>query len=304
MNAQETTSWPQKTREVVDGWMLDSTVWNDLEYRDGDVVIASYGKAGTTWVQQIVAQLLFAGEDIAVADLSPWIEFLMLPREATLGLLESQTHRRFYKTHLPVDALPLSSRAKYLYVARDGRDVVWSYHKFFSGFKEPPRGLVEMIAVGRAKPPPATKPDVRDFYHEWLDRDGYPFLPFFPHVQGWWEVHQLPNVLMLHFDSLKADLHAEIQRIADFLDVPVPSAAWPMILEHCSFDYMKQRADAVAPPGATALAGGRSAFFHAGTNGRWRDVLSPTESEKYEAAAKARLSPDCARWLATGILGG
>jgi hypothetical protein len=64
----------------------------------------------------IVAQLLFAGEDVAVAELSPWIEFLMLPREATLGLLESQTRRRFYKTHLPVDALPLSSKAKYLYV--------------------------------------------------------------------------------------------------------------------------------------------------------------------------------------------
>jgi aryl sulfotransferase len=299
MDAHETSSWPKKTREVVDGWMLDSTVWNDLEYRDGDVVIASYGKAGSTWVQQIVAQLIFSGEDVDVGAISPWLEFMASPRQATLGLLDSQSHRRFYKTHLPVDAMPLSRKAKYIYVARDGRDVVWSYHKFFSSFGEPPPGIVELIAAGRAKPPPPINPDVREFYHEWLDRDGYPFLPFFSHVQGWWDVRGLPNILMVHFSALKADMPGQIRRIADFLDISVPSDAWRRILEHCSFNYMKQHADAVAPPGAATLEGGRKAFFHAGTNGRWRDVLSPAESEKYERAARSRLSPDCAHWLAT-----
>ncbi len=30
------------------------------------------------------------------------------------------------KTHLPVDALVFSPEAKYLYIGRDGRDVIWS----------------------------------------------------------------------------------------------------------------------------------------------------------------------------------
>ena len=50
------------------------------------------------------------------------------PKEVKLPYVEAQTHRRFLKTHLPVDALVFSPRAKYLYIGRDGRDVVWSLY--------------------------------------------------------------------------------------------------------------------------------------------------------------------------------
>ena len=45
-----------------------------------------------------------------------------------MPLVEAQTHRRFLKTHLPVDALVFSEKAKYIYIGRDGRDVVWSLY--------------------------------------------------------------------------------------------------------------------------------------------------------------------------------
>ena len=48
--------WPRKTREVRLAQM-DSRVWNDFRFRDDDIVIATYAKAGTTWMQQIVAEL-------------------------------------------------------------------------------------------------------------------------------------------------------------------------------------------------------------------------------------------------------
>ena len=48
------------------------------------------------------------------------------PKEVKLPEVEAQTNRRFVKTHLPVDALVFSPQAKYLYIGRDGRDVVWS----------------------------------------------------------------------------------------------------------------------------------------------------------------------------------
>ena len=46
-----------------------------FKFRDGDIVIATYGKSGTTWVQQIVSQLIFNGaEDLPVAAMSPWLD--------------------------------------------------------------------------------------------------------------------------------------------------------------------------------------------------------------------------------------
>ena len=50
--------WPAKTREIHNG-VFDSSVWNDFKFRD-DIVKATWAKSGTTWTQQIIAELLFA----------------------------------------------------------------------------------------------------------------------------------------------------------------------------------------------------------------------------------------------------
>ena len=124
----QTISLPRKQREL-HNHHFDSTIWNDFQFRDDDIIIATYAKSGTTWMQQIVGQLLFNGNpDIGVAEMSPWLDLRIPPKEVKLPLVEAQTHRRFIKTHLPVDALVLSPKAKYIYIGRDGRDVIWSMY--------------------------------------------------------------------------------------------------------------------------------------------------------------------------------
>jgi len=119
---------PIKTREM-HNHHIDSTVWNDFVFRDDDIVIATYAKSGTTWMQQIVSQLLFQGkEGLSVAEMSPWVDLRVPPKEVKLPMIEAQTHRRFVKTHLPVDALVFSPKAKYIYIGRDGRDIIWSLY--------------------------------------------------------------------------------------------------------------------------------------------------------------------------------
>ena len=119
---------PVKTREL-HNHHFDSTVWNDFPFRDDDIVIATYAKSGTTWTQQIVAQLLFGGDpELNVAEMSPWLDLRVPPKEVKLPAMEAQTHRRFMKTHLPVDALVMSPKAKYIYIGRDARDVIWSMY--------------------------------------------------------------------------------------------------------------------------------------------------------------------------------
>jgi len=69
-SVNDAVSWPRKTREI-HSHHFDSTVWNDFRFRDDDIVVATYAKSGTTWVQQMVAQLVFAGDpDVAVAEIS------------------------------------------------------------------------------------------------------------------------------------------------------------------------------------------------------------------------------------------
>ena len=119
-SARAKIAWPKKTREMHNHHM-NSTVWNTFKFRDDDIVVATYAKSGTTWTQQIIAQLIFNGaEGIDVHSLSPWVDLRIIPPEVIAGL-EAQAHRRFVKTHLPVDALVFSPKAKYIFIGRDGR---------------------------------------------------------------------------------------------------------------------------------------------------------------------------------------
>lgn len=295
-------AWPRKTREIHNNHM-DSTIWNELAFRDDDIVIGTYAKSGTTWTQQIVAQLIFNGRpDLEVAEMSPWLDLRVPPKEVKLPLVEAQAHRRFLKTHLPVDALVYSPRAKYLYIGRDGRDVMWSMWNHFANANDllyqalnDTPGLVGP-RIGR---PPA---DIRQYFLEWLQFDGYPFWSFWENIRSWWAIRHLPNLMLLHFADLKADLPGQIRRIAAFLDIPIDEARFPTIVEQCGFAWMKANATKTVPLGGALWDGGAQTFVHQGVNGRWRDILTAEDCARYEARALAELGPDCARWLATGAM--
>ncbi len=295
-----TIAWPRKTREF-HNHHFDSTVWNDFRFRDDDIVIGTYGKSGTTWTQQIVAQLLFNGDpDVPVSELSPWVDMRIPPKEVKIPALEAQTHRRFMKTHLPVDALVFSPKVRYLYIGRDGRDVMWSMHNHHANANALWYAAIN-DTPGRVGPPidPPTD-DIRQYFLDWLDKDGFPFWPFWENIRSWWEIRYLPNVMLLHFNDLKADMPGQMRQIASFLQIPIDESRWPALLKHCSFDYMKQHGEKTVPLGGAIFEGGAKTFINKGTNGRWRDVLTPQDNRRYEDMARRELGEDCARWLQNG----
>jgi len=296
---QINTDAPRRTRDYLN-LLMDSSLWDDFRFRDDDVIVASYAKAGTTWTQQIVGQLIFQGQaGVPINNLSPWWDMRIVPPEARAAV-EAQTHRRVVKTHLPADALLMSPKAKYLYVARDGRDVAWSMHNHQAGFTQEGFEILNSQAGPTIEPMGPADPDIRRYFLTWLERDGWPWWPFWENTASWWAVRHLPNVKLVHFSQLKADLEGEMRAIAEFLEIDLPAAVWPKAVEHCTFDYMKANAADVAPLGGTFWEGGGKTFINKGTNGRWRDVLSPAESLAYESRAVQELGADCARWLMTG----
>ena len=91
---EQTIALPQKKREL-HNHHFDSTIWNDFKFRDDDIIIATYAKSGTTWMQQIISQLIFdAPEDLEVAEMSPWLDLRVPPKEVKLPAVESQQHAR------------------------------------------------------------------------------------------------------------------------------------------------------------------------------------------------------------------
>ena len=298
--SRETSNAWGKNPRLLQNHTLDSTRWLEYPFRDGDIVLANWAKSGVTWLQQIVSQLVFGGaEGIPAMDVSPWIDWRFHPMEEMLRLLESQDHRRFVKTHLAADALVYSAAARYIYIGRDGRDVIWSWHHHHSH-------LTPLVYEALDSLPPIgprlERPnrDFRQYFHDWLDGDGAPMWPFWSHVQSWWDLRDLPNVMLVHFNELRRDLPGQIRAIARFLSINVDEANWPRILTHCSFDYMKRTAAQLSAVLDASFVGGAQTFVNRGTGGNWRDALTPDDIRKYDRHCAANLTPESDVWLRTG----
>jgi aryl sulfotransferase len=293
-------------------WAFDSRRWARWRPRPNDIVVATYPKCGTTWMQRIVGMLVFrSAEPFPISEASPWIDArFRQPIEAVVARIEAQAHRRFLKSHLPADAMPLyGNGVRYVHVARDGRDACLSFHNHSLAFT--PAALADFDRIGLedpliGRPYPRPDPDFRAFFRRWVARDTPapgqepPGVDFVDFEASWWAERMRPNVLLVHYADLKADLAGEVRRIAAFLGIGCPPDLLGRIVEAAGFEAMRRDGEALMPGAARHFVGGADRFLFRGTNGRWRDLLGPEELALYEARVAADLPPDCARWLAGG----
>ena len=299
---------PERTR-VYQCHHFDSTRWDYFEPRNDDIIIATSYKAGTTWAQAIVAHLLFPNGDLpaGLAEMSPWLDMRILPLEVALNGLGAQEHRRFIKTHLPLDGMRYDERLKYLYVARDARDVFMSLWNHYTNMTDETVMLMNLLLGREGDEFPPAPDDIHTFWRNWMTRgwfewetDGWPYWSHLSNVQSWWNFRDLPNIQLVHYTDMLEDTEREIRRIADFLEIEVPVDSWLDIVKAVSFTEMKRRGDFYAPGGGQFWKGGAKTFLHKGTNGRWRDVLSDEEMTLYDAACERALTRECREWLENG----
>jgi aryl sulfotransferase len=302
------TRLPERTR-TYQNHHFDSTRWDNFVSRPDDIVIATSYKAGTTWTQGIVAHLLFHGRDLpgTISEVSPWLDSRTQPLELILKRLEDQQHRRFIKTHLPLDGLPYDPNVKYLYVTRDARDVfmsLWNHYsnhteEAFRRFNETPG------RVGDELPRPPE--NLHLFWQEWITRgwfewenDGWPYWSHLYNVQSWWDYRHLPNIQLFHYADMLEDTEREVRRIGAFLEIELPDVAWVEVAEAVSFAAMKKAPETYVPGAGALWKGGGDTFLNKGVNGRWREVLSEKELSLYDAACDRTLSDECRKWLEQG----
>lgn len=292
--------------------LLNSDRWDWFQPRDDDIIISTSLKSGTTWMQTIVASLLFPSGDQpgATNAISPWFDLTFPDVEEVVRFLDAQTHRRFIKSHLPANAIRFFDEVKYLVVARDGRDVFMSLVNHYERMRPEVIAMANAAASPEAIPMPlyveAFDGDPSRLFDHWIstgsvpsEQDGSPFWSHFAHLASWWPYRDLPNVRLVHFNDLLSDLEGEMRSIAQWLSIEVSEDLWPDVVKRATFSSMKERAEEVAPV-PFAFDGGGDGFLHSGTNGRWQSVLSEEQLKRYKDRVREALTPDCAHWMEHG----
>jgi aryl sulfotransferase len=278
----------------------DTARWEGFAPRAGDIFVCTPAKCGTTWMQTIVASLLWPNGDAPgpVLAISPWIEMKIVAAAEMYAILEAQNHRRFMKSHTPADGIPWFDDARYIFVARDGRDAFMSLCNHVEHFRDELRESLNAEAPEGVPQLPAWDGDVHGFFARWLEDDSL----FFRHLATFWEERRRPNLLLVHYNDLKADLAGEMRRVAAFIGADVPEASWPEVVARCTFERMRGDEGRI---GAVDMVfkGGLKNFVFKGTNGRWRGVLTADELAAYQRRVAETLPPECAAWMEHGRRG-
>lgn len=291
-----------KTIEDMESRMRNFISEAGIEYarafrpRPDDVIVATYPKAGTTWMQQIVHALRTRGdmEFREITEVTPWIE---LAHDCGWDLsADHKASPRAFKSHWDGSQVPPGCRS--VAVIRDPRDTILSFYNFFNGW------ILEKDSVGL------------DEFCDWVIDRGPPFSNYHAHLLSWWRRRHEPGVLPIAYEDMKADLPGAVRRVARFIGLGDDEAAIAIAIRHAGFDFMKanehkfddnvvfskRNAALGLPPDAatskvkTGKVGGHRARLSprilARLEERWRETVEPeTGMPDYDALRAVLTSP-------------
>lgn len=292
---------------------MDSSRWDGFEFRDDDIIISTPPKCGTTWTQMICGLLIFGSPEFPTAldRISPWLDQCLRRCDDVVADLAAQDHRRFIKTHTPLDGLPFDERVTYLCVGRDPRDVAisWACHlanidpATFVALRTAAVGVDDLaIAMAEREPPPDRTESERfwDFVDGPADQSEINLAFLLHHVGTFWRSRDRANVVMLHYDDLKTDLAGQMRGLAARLGIDVPESAWSRLVGAATFEEMRARPAAIAPNSTQSIWLDPASFFRSGASGQWRHLVDDQGAQRYESRVRELVDDDLARWIHHG----
>lgn len=282
----------------------DSGHWDRLAFHHGDVVVSSRSKHGTTWLQTVVLLLIHQSPDLPVplAQLSPWLDHRAEPLDTVISRLAAQRHRRVIKTHTPLDGVPIHPSVTYLVIARHPLDAAVSLYHQGANID---RGRLRQFTGARPPAEVSEPPPIHEWLTEWIDTDAdaHRALDSLPgvlwHLTDAWSRRHDPNVLLIHYDDLLADLDGQMRALSERLGITVVAERWDALVSAATFDRMRARADRLVPD-PVGLLRRPQAFFRSGISGAGAARLTPAELDRYHRRAAALAPPDLLAWLHRG----
>jgi hypothetical protein len=243
--------------------------------RPRDICYTSYPKSGSTWLAHILLLIVNGGENPPEGTLRShlhWVESSWTyPR--TRDELAALPSPRIFKSHMPYDMAlggdPAANPCRYVYIARNPKDVACSYYFFERG----------KAWSGRYDGP----------WEHWLDS----FLDgrvqrgdWFDHVLGWWTVAQrADNILFLRYEDLLTDFQTQLRALAEFLGYRLSEGVLGKIQAETSFARMSgERFSNMSE------IEDFETFFRKGEIGSWRAQFTAEQNERFDRVIARRLS--------------
>ena len=103
--------------------------------------------------------------------------------------------------------------------------------------------------------------------------------------------------MWLHYDELHGDLAGQMRKLADRLDIDVPEALWPTLIEAATLEHMRAQAEVTVPGSAPGQWRDPSRFFRSGTSEQWRELLDDDELGRYADRARSLASAELVEWV-------
>jgi len=332
-------------RVVYRSWLSDNLRWDALTLREGDIVISAPSKCGVTWTQRLVSLLVFDGPELPgpLSTVSPWVDLNIRPIEEVVGILDAQDHRRFLKTHTPLDGLVLDDRVTYLGIGRDPRDAAVSELRQWDNMNLERLRRLRLGSPGAPVPPPPPGvgvPSPVQAFRDWMEGpimppegmgnpppQGMGFVPpegFGPahgmrpkppvqgmgslanilhHFASLWDRRHLPNVALFHYADYQRDLIGEFIRLGRTLGYHVGRDRAEELVAHATLEAMRARAAELAPDSAEGIWHSNERFFRAGGRGEWREFFTEHAFRRYNDRAGRLAAPDLLAWAHEGRRG-
>jgi hypothetical protein len=283
----------------------DSARWSKFEHRPGDIIISTPPKCGTTLTQMMCALLIFDSPAFPgrLDDLSPWFDMNTRSDDEVLTGVEAMRHRRFLKTHTPLDGIPEWPDVSYIVVGRDPRDVFvsWEHHAAnidtdrFTVAVDESVGLEKVATFHRERPR-----TVSERLDEWLVDESptatMSLASVVGHLAVAWQRRHRSNLLLFHFEELRDDRPGAMRRLADGIGVELSDVRVAELAAAASLDQMRSRANDLAPNTKEILADS-AGFFRSGESGEGRAVMNPEQEAVYEQRLAELVTREMREWL-------
>uniref|UniRef100_A0A286X789 Sulfotransferase n=1 Tax=Cavia porcellus TaxID=10141 RepID=A0A286X789_CAVPO len=270
---------------TVDNW---SQIQN-FEAKPDDLLICTYPKSGTTWIQEIVDMIEQDGDEVRcqrsiIQHRHPFIEWARPPQPSGVDRANAMPSPRTLRTHLSTALLPTSfweNHCKFLYVARNAKDCMVSYYHF--------------QRMNQVLPEPGTWEE----YFETFVNGKVAWGSWFDHVTGWWDVRDRHQVLFLFYEDIKRNPKQEIRKVMQFMGKDLGEAVLDKIVRETSFEKMKENPMTNRSTVPKSLMDQSiSSFMRKGTVGDWKNHFTVAQNERFEKIYREKMQGSSIRFCA------
>jgi len=229
-------------------------------------VATLYLPLGTTWGQHIANLVKNQGEDDKkrITESVPWPEEIFVPMQLVNGMSSPRIFKSHNPYHMMMGGVPHTSPARYIYIARNPKDVAVSYYHLTRGFEMFQysgtwENYLQLFMNGRV------------YFGLWFD-----------HVLEWWKHRDAENILFLKYEDMKKDHCGAVIKIAEFMGYKLKEEVIDAIVEKTTFQSMKANPATNYDWSEVKRKPDGQKFLRKGVVGDWRNYFTPDQNVKFD----------------------